>query len=247
MNLCKMLSTGGVGFYYCTIHARYRSVFVKLIPDQISFQAFGSREVYEGVLSWVGYDLESRKKHFTELFQLVKLHLLPASYLEEVVADQELVKESHECKDYFQKELLYRLKLPTSVQSSNEASSPPSASRLVEVTLEPPKNLTNEDTPKGTKTSALNEPPPKQNDPKKKNKAKPASSQKGSNASQQSQENGSLLRETPGPSRAPKPSPSHQSNDVLFSKELVKILRHGKYSDIALDNGWLYYCVINSD
>jgi len=223
----------------------------------------------------VSYDLEERREDFAELFQLVKLHLLPASYLEAIVANQELVKQSHECKDYFQKELLYRLKLPSSMQSSHESPNSPSmqsshespnssstqsshkspnttiASSSNETTVEPPTQTNTEET-KETKILSpklpLNDPVSKQSDPKKKKRGKSSPSpQKAANASPQSPAVPLLplprlpppIKDPPGPSQIS--SSSNQSNDYLLSKELARILRHGKYPDITLDSGKLTF------
>ena len=207
------------------------------------FQAFGSKEVYEGVLSWVYFDLENRKENFAELFQLVKLHLLPASYLEEIVANQDLVKESHECKDYFQKELLYRLKLPSSVRTPNEPTEP-AVSSSVEANAESLRKVSEEKDevtckphPEATPLDSASL--PKQNAPKKKNKpkttAKPSSGTKSPSSVPANSEMPSS--DIPGPSHSSNSSPASHQSDFFFSKELARILRHGKYSDIAIDSG----------
>ena len=202
--------------------------------------------MYEGVLSWVNYDLENRKDNFVELFKLVKLHLMNPDYLEEVVHQQKLVQQSHECKDYFQKELLYCLKMSkfipsqTSQTATNDGKSQPVAS-----TTEGPGNATTNELkssqgPQLQKTPAKVVPPKPKND--KKNKAK-GNISKNSSASdiQYIRQNSNTSQDSPRPSGARVNSSSDSGSDKNYSVELVRILRHGKYPDIPLDDGESFF------
>ena len=158
------------------------------------------------------------------------------------MANQELVKQSHECKDYFQKELLYRLKLPSSVQTPSEtpkapatAVDKPAEESMESLRVSSPEGLS-EEGPKSPVTPS----PTKQSAPKKKGKVpSPLPVQSGPTSSSSPKTKGASPQEAPGPSRMPKSPTANQQNDYLLSKELARILRHGCYPEISMDNGEL--------
>ncbi|XP_076816677.1 uncharacterized protein LOC143462406 isoform X2 [Clavelina lepadiformis] len=163
-------------------------------------KAFGAKTVYEASIDWVKYDTENRKEHFPDFLKIVKLHLLQPSYLEEVVAEEVLVKSSNECKEYFQSELLRSLKMPNKIQEKVPESV--SESKAVKVNgLSTVSPLTKKILPK--RTSAQNP---------------------STNGGRQSSA-GRFHRTVVS-----------YPDDVEFSKELVRILRHGRNKQINIDS-----------
>lgn len=165
------------------------------------------------MLSWVYHDLENRKKEFTELFKLVKLHLLPLDYLEEKVISQELVKTFKKCQDHLQQEMLYRLKSPT-LQSHTDSNVKENGSNQTNASVPDP----------ASKKPPSTAPSKAQNKKAKKTKATEPTSPTASKPNVDS--NATTSSQT-----------SDLEADVKFSRELAAILRHGKRSDIVHESG----------
>ena len=183
------------------------------------------------MLSWVYHDFDGRKENFDELFKLVKLHLLSTAYLEEVFS-HELVKTSHECQDYLQKELLYRLKLPNFESKATTQSVQKDNMELMK-------------TPVTTVTSSpcFLLPCDPTSVPSKK-QSKQAKNSKKSTPIKDVNSKRSILPSIVDASTLP--FSSEPANNEKFSKELVRILRHGKYSDIVLEPGNQCFVIVFS-
>lgn len=67
--------------------------------------------VYEAVMKWVRHDMVKRRQHLPALIAKVKLPLLPATYLMEKVANEELIKTDLECRDHVDEAKYYQLSL----------------------------------------------------------------------------------------------------------------------------------------
>ncbi|WAQ97166.1 KLH24-like protein [Mya arenaria] len=65
--------------------------------------------VCEAVLKWLKYDAESRQKHVAKLFEHLRLPLMQPEYLVERLDAEELVSNSHECKEYIEEAKKYHL------------------------------------------------------------------------------------------------------------------------------------------
>ncbi|XP_060571917.1 kelch-like protein 3 [Ruditapes philippinarum] len=56
--------------------------------------------VLDAVISWVEHDFESRKVHFCDILQMIRIGLLSKRYVKEILAKHKLVKECKKCKEY---------------------------------------------------------------------------------------------------------------------------------------------------
>ncbi|XP_008468152.1 ring canal kelch homolog [Diaphorina citri] len=66
-------------------------------------------KVFECVIAWVNYDLESRQKHVAELMEYVRLPLLSEDYLIQRVEEETVFKNDIRCKDYLIEALKYHI------------------------------------------------------------------------------------------------------------------------------------------
>lgn len=66
-------------------------------------------QVFECVIAWVNYDLESRQKHVAELMEYVRLPLLSEDYLIQRVEEETVFKNDIRCKDYLIEALKYHI------------------------------------------------------------------------------------------------------------------------------------------
>ena len=202
------------------------------------------------MLSWVYYDFENRRDDFVEFFLLVKLHLLPTAYLEEKVSSQKLVKESHQCMDYFQKELLYRLKMPSYVQEQTDRKLSGKQSRVSESSNGSEPNVLASGDRKSLvsreikyEAAALSELTIddsvdahvllQDNQPSTSKLAVAGKKPSVVPRRRKLQSPGGISGNEESTSGS---KPPH-TQDVNISKELVRILRHGKYSSITIDRG----------
>ncbi|XP_067943792.1 kelch-like protein 8 isoform X2 [Watersipora subatra] len=95
-----------------------REEFMSMSPQYLA-DIIGSDElnvdseiqVYEAVILWVKHDIEGRKQTLAPLLAKVKLPLLPASYLTQVVEADELIHADMECRDYVDEAKSYQLSL----------------------------------------------------------------------------------------------------------------------------------------
>ena len=72
-------------------------------------------EVFEAVMKWIKHDPKERQKYLPKLFSNIKLALLPAVYLMENVASEELIRNNLECRDYLDEAKFYQLSLSQAI------------------------------------------------------------------------------------------------------------------------------------
>ncbi|XP_077868668.1 kelch-like protein 24 [Saccoglossus kowalevskii] len=70
---------------------------VELIEKDLCVQR--EEQVYESIIRWVNYDLNSRKEDFQELFKHIRLEYVSSSYLQKKIMASTLVLESLECSN----------------------------------------------------------------------------------------------------------------------------------------------------
>ena len=68
-------------------------------------------EVYQAVMKWIKHDINKRKQHLSKLISKVKLPLLPATYLMDKVATEDLLRRDMECRDFVDEAKYYQLSL----------------------------------------------------------------------------------------------------------------------------------------
>ncbi|XP_076815134.1 kelch-like protein 12 isoform X2 [Clavelina lepadiformis] len=78
---------------------------LKLESEQDSID----EDKYRSVVSWTKYSLDERRKHFNDLFHLVKLNSLSKKFLNEVVHREELVNQSADCMNLLVTALFARI------------------------------------------------------------------------------------------------------------------------------------------
>ena len=66
------------------------------IVSQLGRNKVKETSVYSAILKWVKYD-ECRQSEFTSLFLMLDLHKLPSEFVEDVIAEEELVKKCKIC------------------------------------------------------------------------------------------------------------------------------------------------------
>ncbi|XP_077984948.1 kelch-like protein 8 [Glandiceps talaboti] len=66
-------------------------------------------EVYEAAMKWVKCEIRSRSQHLPDLMSKIRLPMLPADYLMNVVEKEELVKKHHSCRDLVDEAKNYHL------------------------------------------------------------------------------------------------------------------------------------------
>ncbi|KAK6176720.1 hypothetical protein SNE40_014964 [Patella caerulea] len=62
-------------------------------------QVNSEEPVFEAVLNWVKYEMVERQQYLAQLLQYVRLPLLSARYITDVIDYEPLVKSSHKCRD----------------------------------------------------------------------------------------------------------------------------------------------------
>ncbi|XP_041348810.1 kelch-like protein 12 [Gigantopelta aegis] len=62
-------------------------------------QVKSEEQVFEAVIGWTKHEEESRRECLTKLLECVRLPLLSARYITDVVDNEPLVKQSHRCRD----------------------------------------------------------------------------------------------------------------------------------------------------
>lgn len=78
----------------------FKVVEYKVLLDLISRDELVinlEEQVYEAVMTWVRYNLDSRQKYFEELFSRIRLISISKRYLADKVEQEELVSESFHC------------------------------------------------------------------------------------------------------------------------------------------------------
>ncbi|XP_072170995.1 kelch-like protein 8 [Diadema setosum] len=88
-------------------------------------------QVYDAVMRWVKHDLPNRQKHLPELMAKVRLPMVPAKFLMEVVEREELIKKSHACRDLVDEAKNYHLSINKLVQDLPAANLVKDSRRLV--------------------------------------------------------------------------------------------------------------------
>ena len=68
----------------------------------------GEECVYEAVIQWIQHDIEERHKHFTSLFQQVRLVLLAKEYINSQVLTNPLVARDPFCRGLISISDVYR-------------------------------------------------------------------------------------------------------------------------------------------
>ncbi|XP_076460296.1 kelch-like protein 38 [Babylonia areolata] len=85
------------------------TVFRDLVQDD-RLNVSEEEVVYEAVMLWVRHDIEDRHRHFTKLFQLVRLPLLSREYVESDVLMNPLVNRDPYCRGLVTISNLYRIR-----------------------------------------------------------------------------------------------------------------------------------------
>ena len=70
----------------------------KLISDD-ELEVVSEEIVFESVISWVNHEKDKRKDQLHQLLSCVRMPLLKPQYLSDKVASEELIKNSHKCRD----------------------------------------------------------------------------------------------------------------------------------------------------
>ncbi|XP_058512333.1 ectoderm-neural cortex protein 1 [Ochotona princeps] len=89
------------------------------LPQDMVVQLLSSEEletederlVYESAINWISYDLNKRYCYLPELLQTVRLALLPAIYLMENVAMEELITKQRKSKEIVEEAIRCKLKI----------------------------------------------------------------------------------------------------------------------------------------
>ncbi|KAK3741151.1 hypothetical protein QZH41_011832 [Actinostola sp. cb2023] len=79
------------------LHVSVKNLSCLLSSDDISIEC--EEKVYESLIRWIYTDLPSRKDHFTELLELIRLPLVSPYYLVDVVEKEELLSENPRCRE----------------------------------------------------------------------------------------------------------------------------------------------------
>ncbi|KXJ24275.1 Kelch-like protein 17 [Exaiptasia diaphana] len=79
------------------LHMSVKNLSCLLSSDDISIES--EEKVYESLVRWINYDLPNRKVYFPELLELIRLPLVSAYYLVDVVEKEELMSESPRCRE----------------------------------------------------------------------------------------------------------------------------------------------------
>ncbi|EGT31030.1 CBN-KEL-8 protein [Caenorhabditis brenneri] len=72
---------------------------LKRLLNRSDLNVTEEQDVFEAIVFWVDSDPKERMKHFPELFETMRLHLIGWNYLCEVIKTHRYVKESRECRD----------------------------------------------------------------------------------------------------------------------------------------------------
>ena len=92
----------------------YLTITQKYLESLLASQDLNVPEeaaVYEAVMRWVRHDPARRRTHLARLLTRVKLPLLPATYLMDTVATEELLRHNLECRDLVDEAKYYQLAL----------------------------------------------------------------------------------------------------------------------------------------
>ncbi|XP_076820846.1 uncharacterized protein LOC143466115 [Clavelina lepadiformis] len=99
--------------------------FLKLLVDDVkamlkfkSKQDSIDEDKYRFVIEWTKYNIDYRRKHFSDLFHLIQLNSLSKKFLNEVVRDEELVKQSADCMALLVTALINRI--PESINMEHQ-------------------------------------------------------------------------------------------------------------------------------
>ncbi|OXB80918.1 UNVERIFIED_CONTAM: hypothetical protein H355_016935 [Colinus virginianus] len=87
-----------------------KDMVVQLLSSE-ELETEDERLVYESAINWVNYDLSKRHCYLPELLQTVRLALLPAIYLMENVAMEELITKQRKSKEIVEESIRCKLKI----------------------------------------------------------------------------------------------------------------------------------------
>uniref|UniRef100_A0A8C6X2N0 Ectodermal-neural cortex 1 n=2 Tax=Naja TaxID=8638 RepID=A0A8C6X2N0_NAJNA len=87
-----------------------KDMVVQLLSSE-ELETEDERLVYESAMNWINYDLNKRHCYLPELLQTVRLALLPAIYLMENVAAEELITKQRKSKEIVEEAIRCKLKI----------------------------------------------------------------------------------------------------------------------------------------
>ncbi|XP_060063819.1 kelch-like protein 12 [Ylistrum balloti] len=104
---CELLlaaaeSFGLKHFEEVLMQEEYRNLPLEQVKSLIrsdELQVNSEEPVFNAVMTWVKYDPDTRKEYLAQLLQHVRLAMLSARFITDVVDDEPLIKRCHECRD----------------------------------------------------------------------------------------------------------------------------------------------------
>ena len=89
------------------LHVTYDRLLKLLTSDYLKIKS--EEEVFEAVVTWVKYDMPSRRQHFSGLLSNVRLPFVSVAFLAERIAADSLVQEDSICQELVEEAFVYLL------------------------------------------------------------------------------------------------------------------------------------------
>ena len=99
------------------IHISQSELFMELtskelgsITQHLNRATVSESTIYKAMINWIRHDEANRKSELPNFLQLIDLHELPSDFLEDVVANDSLIKENNQCLNVVMSVITLQLK-----------------------------------------------------------------------------------------------------------------------------------------